>query len=155
MREDSARQQYPLTLVILTPAQIERAKDANGRRKRITHAVLCGPHGQMFGTEIQCLKYFRAWDPDRSQPIFPSLFDRAIVTSHHEITDFRSTPDLVVRLFEAEDASRPPVWREVETISAEADEAAKGGCLGILLAIGLSFACLGWLCLALIHEFRF
>ena len=38
-------------LVILTPEQIARAKAANGSRKRITHALVCGPHGKMFGTE--------------------------------------------------------------------------------------------------------
>lgn len=148
-------QTHSLILVVLTPAQIERAKDANGRRKRITHAVLCGPYGKMFGTEIQCLKYFRAWDPDRLQPIFPSLFDRAVVTSHHEITDFHTTPDLVMRLIEAEDARRPPLLPEVGTIEREADEAAKGGCMGILVAVGISLGCLVSLSLAAIHEFRF
>lgn len=153
--EEGARQKHSLTLVILTPTQIERAKEANGQRKRITHAVLCGPHGQMFGTQIQCLKYFRAWDPDRSQPIFPSVFDRAIVTSRHEITDFHTTPDLVLRLFEIEDAQRPPVWPEVGTNEPEAVEAAKGGCMGVLVAIGLTLGCLVCLSLAAIHEFRF
>ena len=114
LSDETARQKHSLILVILTPTQIERAKDANGRRKRITHAVLCGPYGQMFGTEIQCLKYFRAWDPDRSQPIFPNVFDRAIVTSSHEITDFHTTPDLVMRLIEIEDARRPPVWPDID-----------------------------------------
>ena len=92
----------------------------------------------------------------RSQPIFPSLFDRAIVTSHHEITDFHTTPDLVMRLFETEDARRPPVWPpEVGTIEREADEAAKAGCMGILVTFGLSLGCLVWLSLTAIHEFRF
>ncbi len=31
------------------------------RRKRITHALICGPYGQVFGTEKECLQYFTAW----------------------------------------------------------------------------------------------
>ena len=54
---------YNLTLVTLTPGQIAMAKDANGVRKTITHALICGPHGQIFGTEKQCRKYWVAWDP--------------------------------------------------------------------------------------------
>ena len=32
----------PLILVTLNPEQIAKAKEANGKRKRITHALLCG-----------------------------------------------------------------------------------------------------------------
>ena len=51
----NVRMKHNLTLVILTPEQIARAKEANGSRKRITHALVCGPYGRMFGTERQCL----------------------------------------------------------------------------------------------------
>ena len=49
---------HNLTLVTLSDEQVAKAKVANGPRKRITHALICGPHGQMFGTEKQCLKYW-------------------------------------------------------------------------------------------------
>ena len=62
---------HNLTLVILTPEQIARAREANGRRKRITHALVCGPYGQMFGTEQECLKYFTLWDPDHRIEVAP------------------------------------------------------------------------------------
>ena len=79
---------HNLTLVILTPEQSAQAKEANGSRKRITHALVCGPHGQMFGTEKQCLKYFTAWDPDHRievapgqyEALFGDLFDKAVKT---------------------------------------------------------------------------
>ena len=45
---------HNLTLVTLTADQIANAKEANGQRKRITHALICGPYGQKFGTEKQC-----------------------------------------------------------------------------------------------------
>ena len=38
---------------------------------RITHALVCGPYGQMFGTERQCLKYFTAWDPGHRIEVAP------------------------------------------------------------------------------------
>ena len=62
---------HNLTLVILTREQIARAREANGRRKRITHALVCGPYGQMFGTEQECRKYFTLWDPDHRIEVAP------------------------------------------------------------------------------------
>ncbi|EGR1559814.1 hypothetical protein D6Y19_24695 [Vibrio parahaemolyticus] len=50
-----------LILVALSEEQITQAKAANGQRKKITHALLCGSYGQIFGTEKQCLKYYNAW----------------------------------------------------------------------------------------------
>ena len=106
---------HNLTLVILTPEQSAQAKEANGSRKRITHALVCGPHGQMFGTEKQCLKYFTAWDPDHRievapgqyEALFGDLFDKAVKTTAYAITDFRTTPELVTRLMEAS-GTQPP-----------------------------------------------
>ena len=86
---------HNLTLVTLTPEQITAAREANGQRKRITHALLCGPHGQMFGTESQCRKYWTAWNPAQRPAIFPKLFDMAVETEECEITDFKTTFDLV------------------------------------------------------------
>ena len=104
-----------LVLVTLNPEQIRRAKEANGSRKRITHALVCSRHGQMFGTEHQCLKYFEAWKPDRKievapgkfEQMFPGLFERAVRTDDYEITEYKSTWDLVGRLIEASESGGP------------------------------------------------
>ena len=95
---------HNITLVTLSPDQISWAKEANGSRKRITHALICGPYGQRFGTEKQCLKYFTAWDPGQPQPLFPTLFDKAVKTGTYEITDYESTCELTMKLFEASEA---------------------------------------------------
>jgi len=106
---------HNLTLVILTREQIARAREANGRRKRITHALVCGPYGQKFGTERQCLKHFTLWDPDHRikvapgqfQALFADLFDRAVKTTAYAIGDYRTTPDLATRLMEAAGTAPP------------------------------------------------
>ena len=84
-------------LVTLSEDQIALAKVANGPRKRITHALICGLYGKLFGTERQCLKYYPAW-----KDIFPKLFSRAYRTSAYEIADFDSTIDLVMILIAAD-----------------------------------------------------
>ena len=94
---------HNLTLVALSPDQIAEAKETNGTRKQITHALVCGPHGQIFGTEQQCRKYFAVWDPaykievrpGKFQAIFPKLFNKAVETEQFEITNFETTFDLV------------------------------------------------------------
>ncbi len=100
-----------LILVTLSPEQIAKAKEINGQRKRITHALLCGPHGQIFGTEKQCLKYWSAWNPENRTPIFPKLFDKAVKTSRYEISDFESTLNLVEKLIKAEEKAKIPESR--------------------------------------------
>lgn len=87
-----------MVLVTLTPGQIDRAKEANGRRKQITHALICGDYGQMFGTERQCLKYFTAW-----RSIFRSLFAKVRRTKNYDIEDYTTTENLVMRLIDADD----------------------------------------------------
>lgn len=86
----------PLVLVKLNREQIAWAKEANGKRKRITHALICGQYGQLFGTEKQCLKYYTVWSG-----IFSSLFSRSFRTSSYSIDDFNSTFNLVMKLFDA------------------------------------------------------
>lgn len=94
---------HNLTLVALSPDQIAKAREANGARKKITHALVCGPHGQVFGTEQQCRKYFATWDPaykievspGKFKAIFPRLFNKAVETEEFEITNFETTFDLV------------------------------------------------------------
>lgn len=103
---------HDLILVTLTPDQIAKAKEANGIRKRITHALICGPYGQMFRTEKQCLKYWKAWDPcwkielpdGKYRAIFPDLFRRALKTSNHPIANFETTFNLVNILIEKQDS---------------------------------------------------
>ena len=98
------RGKHELVLVALNEEQIAKAKEANGSRKRITHALLCGPYGQMFGTEKQCLKYYVVW-----RNIFPSLFSKSIETTNYKITEYSSTFDLVNKLIDAEDSLRTKV----------------------------------------------
>ena len=93
-----------LILVALSPEQIQHAKDVNGNRKQITHALICGPYGQLFGAKKQCLKYFEAWDPSNLQPIFPKLFDEAVEIDEYRITDYESTWDLVGIMMEVQDS---------------------------------------------------
>ena len=98
-----------------------RAKEANGKRKRITHALICGPYGQMFGTEKQCLKYFTVWDPayrievtpGRFKSMFPGLFDKAVRTDKFEIIDYKSTWGLTEKLIEASESA--PRSRNVQS----------------------------------------
>ena len=94
----SLKENHDLVLVTLNADQTAKAKEANGKRKRITHALICGPYGQMFGTENQCMKYYSVW-----VEIFPFLFSRGVKTDNYEITDFKTTPELVHRLFDAHD----------------------------------------------------
>lgn len=89
---------HNLILVTLNQEQISRAKEVNGNRKQITHALICGPFGQIFGTEKQCTKYYAAWIE-----VFPLLFDKGIETDSHQVSDYKSTFDLVNKLIEAHD----------------------------------------------------
>ena len=74
----------------LIPEQIEKAKEFNGSGKKITHAVVCGRYGQIFGTEKQCRKYYSAWSW-----IFPKLFDGGEEIKGYEPSSYESTFDLV------------------------------------------------------------
>ena len=106
---------HDLILVTLNQEQIARAKELNGKRKQITHALICGPYGKIFGTEKQCLKYFSAWDPAYRWEVspgkwrkgmFPKLFGKAVRTDEYEISDFdfESTPDLTTKLIELDES---------------------------------------------------
>lgn len=85
-------------LVKLDSDQISEAKKANGERKQITHAVVCGEYGQLFGTEKQCRKYYSAWSE-----IFPYLFSGGEEVNHFEFTTFETTTELVMVLIDAHD----------------------------------------------------
>ena len=128
---------YPLILVSLSPEQIVKAKEINGKRKQITHALLCGPYGQMFGTEKQCLKYWSVWRPEyrieispgQYKAMFPNLFDKSVITNNYEISDFESTFNLVNKLIAAEDATKTKKPR-LENRNTD-----KQGCLGLILIV--------------------
>ncbi len=92
------RRKYPLTLVTLNQDQITKAKTFSGGRSRPTHALLCGPYGQIIGTKKHCMKYFVAW-----RDIFKSLFSDALETDGHPVDDFDSTFNLVNILIEEDD----------------------------------------------------
>lgn len=85
-------------LVKLSAEQIALAKKANGEKKQITHAVVCGNYGQLFGTEKQCRKYFSAWSH-----IFPHLFSGGEEVDHFELESFETTAELVMVLINAHD----------------------------------------------------
>jgi len=85
-------------LVKLDDDQITLAKKANGERKKITHAVVCGNYGKLFGTEKQCQKYFSAWSH-----IFPGLFSGGEKLDHFKFESFKTTPELVMILIDAHD----------------------------------------------------
>ena len=128
---------YPLILVTLSPEQIAKAREINGKRKQITHVLLCGPYGQMFGTEKQCLKYWSAWCPENRVEIspghykamFPNLFDRSVVTNNYEISDFESTLNLVNKLIAAEEATK------IKKPRLQNRNTEKSGCLGLILLV--------------------
>ena len=85
-----------LLLVALNDEQIVAAKAANGSKKQITHGLICGKYGQIFGTENQCRKYFEGWGVN-----FRRLFEPGEIREHIEIHDFASTFNLVERLLQA------------------------------------------------------
>lgn len=86
-------------LVELNEEQVRKAKVDNGARKKITHSVVCGGYGQLFGTEKQCRKYHSAWSE-----IFPRLFDGGKEEKGREPPSYESTFDLVNILIAAHDS---------------------------------------------------
>ncbi|MEM7496056.1 MAG: hypothetical protein AAF471_08070 [Myxococcota bacterium] len=89
---------HDLVLVTLSREQIAKAKEVNGRRKRITHALVCAPYGQIFGTEKHCLRYYASWVKN-----FPLLFAKGVKTDKYEISDFNYTFNLVIKLIKTHD----------------------------------------------------
>ena len=90
---------YDPILVSLNRQQVESAKRVNGQSKRVTHALLCGPYGQIFGTEKQCLKYYSVW-----LEVFPLLFAKRKRVKRAKLSDYKSTFNLVNDLIAAQDA---------------------------------------------------
>lgn len=88
-----------LLLAKLNEEQIQKAKEVNGKNKRITHVLICGDIGQMFGTEKQCLKYYNAWS-DIFKELFPMTKKKENI---EDINDFKTTFDLVNKLIPLHD----------------------------------------------------
>ena len=103
---------HKLLLVSLNQQQIESAKKVNSSRKHITHALVCGPHGNLFGTEKFCRKYYSVW-----VNVFPLLFDEGVETDNFEIADYETTFNLVTQLTEIHDPLEQTsnyIWQEIE-----------------------------------------
>ncbi|CAH6784037.1 conserved hypothetical protein [Vibrio chagasii] len=90
-----------LVLVTLNEEQISRAKLVNGQRKKITHVLLCGNYGQIFGTEKQCSKYYNAW-----KKLFKDLFSESKTVQSCDVLHYESTFNLVNILFAAYDEQK-------------------------------------------------
>jgi hypothetical protein len=106
---------HNLILVTLNKIQIAKAKAVNGKRKQISHALICGPHGQIFGTEKQCRKYHSVW-----VDVFPHLFNKAIETNIYEISDYESSLNLVNKLINLHDPlekAANPLYQELKKIN--------------------------------------
>lgn len=87
-----------LVLILLNEEQISRAKQKNGKRKKITHALVAGSYGIMFGTEQQCRKYYLAW-----RNIFKHLFFVSYETNLYPLNSFIGSDDLEMNLIEEAD----------------------------------------------------
>jgi hypothetical protein len=85
-----------LILAKLNDEQIIKAKEINGRRKLITHALIAGDFGTRFGTEKQCRSYYSAWSD-----IFSHLFNECYETEHHEISQYTCAGNVILKLVEA------------------------------------------------------
>ena len=106
---------HNLVLVTLNQDQIIKAKDVNGKRKQISHALICGPYGQILGTEKQCRKYYSVW-----VDIFPHLFDIGVETDEYVVSNYESTFDLVNKLIELHDPlekAANPVYQEMKKLT--------------------------------------
>ena len=90
---------YDPILVSLNRQQVESAKRVSGQAKRIAHELLCGPCGQIFGTEKQCLKYYSVW-----LEVFPPLFAKRKRVKRAKLSGYKSTFNLVNDLTAAQDA---------------------------------------------------
>jgi len=97
-QEQAKLEKQPLVLVTLDESQVSRAKEVNGKRKRITHAVLCGQYGRIYGTQQHCHKRYTLWSKH-----FSSLFSKPLRTGSYAIDNFTSSFELERRLIDARD----------------------------------------------------
>ena len=88
-----------LVMVTLNEQQIIQAKEENGKRKQITHALVVGSHGVMFGTEKQCRKYYSTWSD-----IFSHLFHKCYESTDWQLRCFVDSGNVVMSLIAESDA---------------------------------------------------
>lgn len=103
-----------LVFVALDAEQIAKAKAENGQRKRITHALVVGSYGVMFGTEKQCLKYYSVW-----KDIFKDLFGKCYETDQYNLTTYTSSGNVVMDLIEESDRRKPKIDFIEEAVKRE------------------------------------
>jgi hypothetical protein len=106
-----------LVLVSLNDDQISKAKEASGKRKLITHALVFGKYGTMFGTEKQCRKYYSAW-----KEIFKSLFGSCYETDNYDLKTYKCSGNVVMNLIAESDKSKPNI-----TLTENAPKSKKKG----------------------------
>ncbi|WP_312483553.1 hypothetical protein [Stutzerimonas nitrititolerans] len=103
-----------LILVSLNDDQISKAKDANGKRKQITHALVCGKYGVMYGTEKQCRKYYSVW-----KEIFKDLFGKCYESDSHELKTYQCSGNVVMDLIADSDKQKPKIDFLEEAVKSE------------------------------------
>ncbi|MEO9524959.1 MULTISPECIES: hypothetical protein [Pseudomonadota] len=103
-----------LVLVTLDAEQIAKAKEANGKRKRITHALVVGEYGVMFGTEKQCMKYYSVW-----KNIFKHLFGKCYETDQYRLATYTCSGNVVMDLTAESDRRKPKIDFIEEAVKRE------------------------------------
>lgn len=103
-----------LVLVALGAEQIAKAKEANGKRKQITHALVVGSYGVMFGTEKQCMKYYSVWSN-----IFKDLFGRCYETDQYHLSTYTCSGNVVISLIDESDRRKPKIDFLEEAVKRE------------------------------------
>jgi hypothetical protein len=103
-----------LILISLNDEQISKSKEENGKRKQITHALVCGKYGVMFGTEKQCRKYYSVW-----KEIFKHIFERCHETDKYNLNTYRCSGNVVMQLIYESDKQKPKIDFIEEAIKNE------------------------------------
>lgn len=99
-----------LVLASLNKEQIFRAKEENGKRRQITHALVVGAHGTMFGTEKQCRKYYFVWSD-----IFKELFGKCYETDQYQVNCYVDSGNVVMSLIEESDGKKAKIVQHQST----------------------------------------
>ena len=83
-----------LIMATLTNEQIVKAKRYNGKGRRMTHVIICGEYGKVFGTEIQCLRLFSIL-----KNTFRKLFSDVKIIESCQLTTYKETKNIEDVLF--------------------------------------------------------
>ena len=83
-----------LIMAALDDEQVAKAKQANGKNRRITHVVICGDYGRVFGTYNQCARHFSFF-----KNTFKKLFFEAKIVDSCRINDYQDTFEIENVLF--------------------------------------------------------